>query len=69
MAEYRVNTFDGKTWTFSEPMSETDARAEAINQNGTIADDFEDDGYDIRYLQIVLDGPDGEVAIVEIEPV
>lgn len=53
----------------SEPMTETEARAEAINQNGTIADDLEDDGYSIRYLQMVLDGPNGEVAVIDVEPV
>jgi len=49
-------------------LTETEARAEAINQNGTIADDLEDDGYAIRYVQVVLDGPDGDIAVVEIEP-
>jgi len=69
MTDFRVNSFVDGEWTYSDPMTETEARAEAINQSGTIADDLEDDGYTIRYLQMVLDGPNGEVAIVEVEPV
>lgn len=69
MPEFRVNCFVEGVWTFSPPMTETEARAEAINQNGTIADNLEDQGYTIRYLQMVLNGPDGGIAIVEVEPV
>ena len=68
MADFCVNAFIDGEWTISDPMSETEARAEAINQNGTVADNLEDAGYTIRYIQMVLDGPDGEVAIVEVEP-
>lgn len=69
MTDWVVRSIIKGVITEYPPTTETLARAEAINQNGTIADDLEtDDGYTIRYLQMVLDGPDGDIAIVEIEP-
>ena len=69
MAEYVVNSFIDGEWEYTDPMTETEARAEGVNQNGSILADLERDGYTIRYLQCVLAGPSGEVAIVEVEPV
>ena len=68
MVDFQVRcTIDGHE-EVSDPMSETDARAEAINQNGTIADDLEDNGWTIRYIQMVLDSPEGKTAVIDVEP-
>ena len=68
MGLFQVRTNIQGVETISEPMSETAARAAAINQSGTIADELEDDGYTIRYIQMVLDGPDGHEAVIDVEP-
>lgn len=68
MGLFQVRTNINGVETVSEPMSETAARATAINQSDTIANELEDDGYTIRYLQMVLDGPDGHEAIIDVEP-
>ena len=63
MGLFQVRTNIQGVETISEPMSETAARAAAINQSGTIADELEDDGY-----TMVLDGPDGHEAVIDVEP-
>ena len=68
MADFQVRTLIDDVEVISEPMSETEARAEAVNQNGTIADALEDEGWTIRYIQMVLDSPDGKVAVIDVEP-
>ena len=62
----RCTKRDGITET--EVLPETDAREEGINQYGSMAADLESDGYVIRYIQIVLDHPNGDSAVIDLEP-
>lgn len=68
MADYQVSSFIDGVWTFYDPTTETVARADAINQNGSIHASLETNGYSIRRLQVVMDHPDGRVAVVEVNP-
>lgn len=59
-----VRKFIDGEWIVSDPLSSAVAH---VTMDETV-DALEDAGYTVRYQQVVLDGPNGEVAEVDVEP-
>jgi hypothetical protein len=59
-----IRKFIHEVWVVSDPMSSAVAH---VTMDESV-DALEDAGYTVRYQQVVLDGPNGEVAEVNVEP-
>lgn len=59
-----VRKFINGEWVITDPM--TSALAHVTLDESV--DALKDAGYTVRYQQVVLDGPNGEIAEVDVEP-